>query len=280
MQTKNSPPARKGQAQNLSASISEIKKLHSEIMEAARTSLTKAIRIGELLTPIKKAIGHGKWLPWLKKHLPFSESTACNYIRCYDRRDELKSASVADLTPGAAYKLLAGPPRPARSLPPPPLPSVTPAAESRETSVPAAKASPEASREAAQAPTRKGPPPPKPRQKDRTGLDIPIESKELWDKADEKAGDILRRVSEIKNDLKRALEEQDIIFVEAELQPKVAALELMHTRLKRAIPHAVCPDCNGKIPKDCQVCKGRGFVSKFYWDTHVPEEIKKATGRK
>lgn len=45
--------------------------------------------------------------------------------------------------------------------------------------------------------------------------------------------------------------------------------------LKCGIPHAVCPACNGILPDKCLTCSGAGFVSKFFWDNCVPEEIKK-----
>lgn len=91
-----------------SALVSEIVALHGEIITAARTSLDKAIRIGELLTWIKSRLAHGQWLPWLKANIPFAERTARNYMRCHAERERLKSASVADL--GEAYRLLSPPP--------------------------------------------------------------------------------------------------------------------------------------------------------------------------
>ena len=90
------------------AIVSEIASLHGEITTAARSSLDKAIRIGELLAGIKAGLAHGQWLPWLKTNIPFAERTARNYMRCHAERDRLKSASVADL--GEAYRLLSPPP--------------------------------------------------------------------------------------------------------------------------------------------------------------------------
>ena len=94
-------------ALDATAAVSEIVALHGEILTAARTSLDKAIRIGELLAGIKSELAHGHWLPWLKSNVPFAERTARNYMRCHTERDRLKSASVADL--GDAYQLLAQP---------------------------------------------------------------------------------------------------------------------------------------------------------------------------
>ena len=73
---------------------SEITRLHSEILEAARTSVDKAIRIGELLTQEKDKLDHGQWLPWLKANVPFTRATAANYMRCWERREELKCKTV------------------------------------------------------------------------------------------------------------------------------------------------------------------------------------------
>ena len=46
----------------LYADAKEINRLHGEIMAAVRTTLVKAIRIGELLTERKKKCQHGEWL--------------------------------------------------------------------------------------------------------------------------------------------------------------------------------------------------------------------------
>ena len=45
-------------------------------------------------------------------------------------------------------------------------------------------------------------------------------------------------------------------------------------RLRTAIPAHVCPYCKGVKPDGCKACKGRGVVSKYFWDTAVPKEMK------
>lgn len=87
--------------------VAEIRKLHSDILSAARRSVENGIRIGELLTLEREQIDHGKWLPWLKSNIKFSDRTARNYIRLYTERDQIKLANVSNLS--AAYALLAGP---------------------------------------------------------------------------------------------------------------------------------------------------------------------------
>jgi ParB family chromosome partitioning protein len=79
--------------------------LHKQIMAAARMSLKNAIEIGRLLTQRKAQLRHGQWLPWAEK-LPFSPETTRRYMRVYERRDELKSVNVTDLSD--AYALITG----------------------------------------------------------------------------------------------------------------------------------------------------------------------------
>src|SRR4051794_4825406 len=63
--------------------VAEIRRLHGEIENAARKTLTQAIRVGELLDKLKKSAGHGKWQEFIKEHLPFSMRTAQNYLAVY-----------------------------------------------------------------------------------------------------------------------------------------------------------------------------------------------------
>lgn len=87
------------------AAVDEITRLHCEIIETARTTLDKAIRIGELLAGIRAGLKHGEWLPWIGANLPFTDRTARNYIRCFQNHDLLKLETVSDLSD--AYRLLA-----------------------------------------------------------------------------------------------------------------------------------------------------------------------------
>ena len=82
----------------ISGAASEINRLHGEICQAARTTIEKAIRIGELLTEQKAGLKHGEWLPWLKANVQFSARTASNYLRVSESRFRLKSETISDLT--------------------------------------------------------------------------------------------------------------------------------------------------------------------------------------
>ncbi len=86
------------------SAVQDIIMLHEAIISAARQSINKAVRIGELLTQEKSKLDHGHWLPWLARHIPFTDRCARNYMRLYENRDELKLENVSDLT--SAYHVL------------------------------------------------------------------------------------------------------------------------------------------------------------------------------
>jgi hypothetical protein len=86
----------------------EINRLHAELLDAAKISIEKAIRIGKLLTEQKagvKAEG-GLWLKWLQGNVGFSADTARRYMGIYEKREEPALRTVRNLK--AAYLLLAG----------------------------------------------------------------------------------------------------------------------------------------------------------------------------
>ena len=98
---------RKARNHELANVPAEINRLHSEIIEAARTTIEKAIRIGELLTRAKRDAGHGTWGSWMKSNLNFSERSAQRYMRLFDKRHLVKSDTLSDLS--QAYALLTEP---------------------------------------------------------------------------------------------------------------------------------------------------------------------------
>jgi hypothetical protein len=73
----------------------EINRLHSEWQ---RRSLPDFIRIGELLTKVKKECIHGEWMGWMNEHLQFSHQMASIYMRAYERRNDPKLLIVSNLT--------------------------------------------------------------------------------------------------------------------------------------------------------------------------------------
>lgn len=84
--------------------VGQIRELYDESVQYYKKSVAHAIKIGELLSLKKEELSHGEWLPWVTANLPFSERSARNYISLYQNREQLKTASVADLN--SAYKAL------------------------------------------------------------------------------------------------------------------------------------------------------------------------------
>jgi hypothetical protein len=107
---------------------------------------------------------------------------------------------------------------------------------------------------------------------DEFDIEVPVECVDLWQKGGF-ARELLGLASTLKASLIKAQENKDLLFIEVDLTDNIAKLNQIQLDMKRAIPYAVCPDCQGVIGK-CNTCKGRGFISKFYWDTFIPEEKK------
>jgi hypothetical protein len=115
---------------------------------------------------------------------------------------------------------------------------------------------------------------------DATGIEVPEEIVPYWDMSLTESQRLLQFVSEVRIRVKRAQDTNEPMFREVDHTDVIAKLDLVYANLKLVKPYAVCPECQGKgkITKDCQ-CKGRGFVSQFYWDKAVPAETKTLTGR-
>jgi hypothetical protein len=73
----------------------------------ARSSLEKAIRIGELLTEQKARLKHGEWLPWIERNLEFDQKTAWRYTHLFTNRGKLGTMPNLGIT--EAYRLLSQP---------------------------------------------------------------------------------------------------------------------------------------------------------------------------
>jgi hypothetical protein len=117
----------------------------------------------------------------------------------------------------------------------------------------------------------------RPKVLDKTGYPIPDAILSDWQRA-EAFGSNLREISRIKSALKKGLDESDLIFGEV-TNTTVSTLSNAYGDLKRILPYAVCPTCQGRTPKKCTTCRSRGFVSEFFYNTCIPEETKKIRER-
>lgn len=114
--------------------------------------------------------------------------------------------------------------------------------------------------------------------KDGTGYIIPVKVRKYWERADEVKA-LLRQISDINSAFKQIQREEDIMYGEVNFSSCIANLDQVWHSLQTAIPYAVCTQCQGHPstqPKgECRLCKKRGLISKFKWDTVVPAEVRK-----
>ena len=85
----------------------------SQMVASARTTLQRAIEIGELLELAKERVGHGNFEAWVTDHCQLSYRSARRYMKLARERVEIeaqaKMANVANLNAATAQRLLAPP---------------------------------------------------------------------------------------------------------------------------------------------------------------------------
>ena len=74
--------------------------------------------------------------------------------------------------------------------------------------------------------------------------------------------------------LRSAQEKRDMLFAEVQFSSALSQAEQLWTDMKTAKPFAVCPTCQGQVPDKCTLCRGRGLISEFRWNTCVTREDK------
>lgn len=127
------------------------------------------------------------------------------------------------------------------------------------------------------------PPPPPTQVLDSTGWPIPTQLIPLWQRANE-VQELLTILSRVKGTLRSAQENKDVLFAEVNYSSALSQLDQAWTDIKTAKPFAVCPACQGQLPEQCTLCRGRGLISEHRWNTCVTREDKefreKAKSRK
>lgn len=86
------------------SNITEMNRLHLEIEQALRKSLSNAVQIGQHLEEVKESLPHGQFTGFIIDNLSFSVRTAQNYMKLYQHREQLAGAESVQ----EAYKLLSG----------------------------------------------------------------------------------------------------------------------------------------------------------------------------
>ena len=116
-------------------------------------------------------------------------------------------------------------------------------------------------------------PPPPSQVLDGTGWPIPTQLIPLWQRADE-VQEMLTTLSRVKGGLRTAQENKDKLFAEVNFSSALSQLDQAWADIKTAKPFAVCPTCQGQVPDQCTLCRGRGLISEHRWNTCVTREDK------
>jgi len=117
------------------------------------------------------------------------------------------------------------------------------------------------------------PPPPPSKMVDGTGWPIPTQLIPLWHRSPE-VQELLTALSRVKGALRAAQESKDKLFAEVNFSSALSQLDQAWTDIKTAKPFAVCPTCQGQLPDQCTLCRGRGLISEHRWNTCVTSEDK------
>lgn len=118
---------------------------------------------------------------------------------------------------------------------------------------------------------------------DNVGTVIPAFAMQFWLRTPE-IKELISGLAILSKALRNAQKEEDLMFCETNISGALADLDRVWTNVSTAIPYAVCTQCQGhpkSQPKgECRLCKGRGLVSKYRYDTLVPAEIRKLREKK
>ena len=108
---------------------------------------------------------------------------------------------------------------------------------------------------------------------DGTGWPIPTHLIPLWQRMDE-VQEMLTTLSRVKGALRAAQENKDKLFTEVNFSSALSHLDQVWSDVKTAKPFAVCPACQGQLPDQCTLCRGRGLLSEHRWNACVTREDK------
>lgn len=114
---------------------------------------------------------------------------------------------------------------------------------------------------------------------DKTDFPIPDSVLEDWQRAETRARGWLSTISKLRMEIKSDLDEADVI-VATVTNTTLSDLNNAYTSLKGVTPYAVCTSCQGHQRKKCNLCKGRGFLDHFSWNSFVSPEMKKLREKK
>lgn len=106
---------------------------------------------------------------------------------------------------------------------------------------------------------------------------VPVQVRQYWQRRAE-VQDLLAHIAEVRRRIHKAQQDSDLMYAEVNISAADSDLHKVALNIGTAIPFAVCTECSGHPETKaggCRLCRGRGLISKFRWNT-VPVEIRRA----
>jgi hypothetical protein len=105
MPARNPRKRSRAQAPTLAKAVKAIRRLKKRAEVRGRRFLDDLVEIGKWLSRTRDRVGHGNWLPWLRKNFNWSGDTAANYMRLYELSQTPKFRSLRNLPLDLLYLL-------------------------------------------------------------------------------------------------------------------------------------------------------------------------------
>jgi hypothetical protein len=83
--------------------IMDLKALSGVLEGLARKTVVVIFAIGKVLTEVKAVLPHGDFIPWVQGNCSFTQNSAINYMRIYDRYKDEPRRALEELTIAEAY---------------------------------------------------------------------------------------------------------------------------------------------------------------------------------
>lgn len=108
---------------------------------------------------------------------------------------------------------------------------------------------------------------------DKTGFRVPSHHAALFKRSTE-VTEMMRKIAEVRGAMRRIEGLSDPLYKFVGIKDVMAGLDQAYYELKMAIPHVVCPYCQGQVNFNCTACKTVGFMPEHTWKHAVPEDLK------
>jgi hypothetical protein len=103
------------------------------------------------------------------------------------------------------------------------------------------------------------------------GFPVPDDIHFLWENIS-RIQHMIRDLNNISVALKSAEATHDPQYREVNMVNAMGCVAQLRAELQRAIPYAVCPACQGRLKATCKLCRGRGAISRFLWESPAVTE--------